>query len=129
MSAPAGTVAAGLHGRSVLVVEDDQHVGALLVEMLHDQGCSVLGPYARLPDALHAARHAQFDLAVLDVDLAGEDVTPVADVLGERGIGFLVVTGYGHAALPHGRTDWACCPKPFSARVLLAQLRGQLKGN
>lgn len=103
----------GLAGKRVLIVEDELLVAMLVEDMLADVGCVVVGPFARLPAALAAARVENVDVALLDVNIAGEMVFPVAHALEERGIPFLFVTGYGQAALPPDRPHWRACAKPF----------------
>jgi len=102
-----------LAGKRVLVVEDELLVALLVEDMLSDMGCIVVGPFARMRDALNAANTQTFDLALLDVNIAGEMVFPVAYALEARGVPFLFVTGYGQAALPKDRPGWEACPKPF----------------
>ena len=85
----------GLRGLRILVVEDEALIAMLLEDMLAALGCVVVGPIPRLGPALSAARTGELDCAVLDVNLHGKAVLPVADVLERRGIPFLFVTGYG----------------------------------
>ena len=116
-----------LVGKRVLVVEDELLVAILVEDLLADAGCVVVGPFARLAAAVAAARVEAVDVALLDVNVAGEMVFPVAHVLEERGIPFLFVTGYGEAALPPNRPHWRACAKPFQPEHLtdcLAQVIG-----
>lgn len=107
-----------LAGKRVLVVEDELLVAMLVEDMRADAGCIVVGPFARVPAALAAARVEAVDVALLDVNVAGEMVFPVAHMLEGRGIPFLFVTGYGQAALPPDRPHWKACVKPFRSRHL-----------
>lgn len=66
-------------------------------------------------------------MALLDVNVAGEKVFPVAYLLEEAGTPFLFVTGYGQAALPRDRPDWEACPKPFHRDDLLQRLARKVK--
>ena len=102
-----------LAGKRVLVVEDEMLIALQLEDMLADAGCIVVGPFARVADALAVAKAEIVDLALLDVNIAGEKSFPVAHVLEKRGVPFLFVTGYGQAALPHDRPDWEAVGKPF----------------
>src|ERR1700709_523125 len=81
--------------RRILIIEDEVLVAMYLEELLTEMGHQVAGPAARINDALELAREAAFDFAVLDVNLAGVPSFPVADVLRQRGIPFVFVTGYG----------------------------------
>jgi DNA-binding response OmpR family regulator len=83
-----------LTNKRVLVVEDEILVALLVEDMLADAGCVVVGPFSRVPQALAAAKTEPIDIALLDVNVAGEMVFPVAHALEERGIPFLFVTGY-----------------------------------
>jgi CheY-like chemotaxis protein len=86
--------------RRILVVEDDFLVARLLAEILESVGWQVVGPVAHLAAALNAAASESFDAAVLDVNLAGQTVYPVAKVLDARRVPFAFVTAYGREALP-----------------------------
>ena len=114
--------AGALTGKRVLVVEDEMLIALLVEETLTDAGCIVVGPFARVPAALEAARAEDVDAAVLDINVAGEMVFPVAYALEERGIPFLFVTGYGRAALPSDRPNWDACTKPIRAHQLTEYL-------
>jgi hypothetical protein len=72
---------AALQGIRVLVVEDEFLVATLIEDMLTTAGCVVLGPIPRLAEALDAVHRGTFDAAVLDVNLAGDRIDPVADLL------------------------------------------------
>lgn len=117
-----------LIGKRVLVVEDEFLIAMLIEEMLDDAGCVVVGPFARVADALTAARTETVDVALLDVNVAGEPVFPVAYQLEERGVPFLFVTGYGQIVLPKERPDWEAQPKPFRAAQLTSHLARKLRG-
>lgn len=116
-----------LAGKRILVVEDEMLVAMLVEDMLAEAGCIVVGPFARVPEALAAARTETVDAALLDVNIAGEKVFPVAHVLEERGVPFLFVTGYGQAALPRDRPGWEACTKPFHPDHLTECLARRLK--
>lgn len=82
-----------LAGLRLLVVEDEALVAMMLEDMLGDLGCTVVGPAGTLAAALELCR-APVDGALLDVNVGGQPVYPVADALAARGIPFLFVTGY-----------------------------------
>ena len=111
-----------LAGKRVLVVEDEMLVALLVEDVLSEAGCIVIGPFARLNEALAAAKVEMFDVALLDVNVANEKVFPVAYALEERGIPFLFVTGYGDAVLPKDRPGWEACPKPYQPEQLAMHL-------
>ncbi|MBY2968132.1 response regulator [Rhizobium leguminosarum] len=106
-----------LSGIRVLIVEDEGFVALLIEDMLQDLGCETVASVAGLQEACAIAETAEIDLAVLDVNLAGQHSFPVAEVLRERGVPFLFSTGYGTSALP---SEFSGCPvlaKPFSAKA------------
>ena len=114
-------------GVRVLVVEDEGAIALLIEEMLEEFGCEVVASVARLAAACEVAGSAQVDLAILDVNLAGERVFPVADILHGRKIPFLFSTGYGASGLP---AEYAGCPvlhKPFSQSELQQKIAVTLK--
>lgn len=84
-----------LAGIRVLVVEDEPVVAMHIEDMLLELGCSVIGPCPRLSAGLAAAQAEQIDVAVLDVNLNGEESYPVAQLLRERSIPFAFATGFG----------------------------------
>jgi CheY-like chemotaxis protein len=118
---------ATLKGVRVLVVEDEYFVAILIEEILESAGCIVTGPIPRLPEALDAVDHEDYDVAVLDVNLAGERINPVADALSERNVPFLFVTGYGANALPSEYAQRPRVCKPFRMADLLGTLSNVVK--
>ncbi len=85
-----------LLGRRVLLVEDEALLALELQLAFEDEGATVIGPALSLMKALEAVAHArEIDVALLDVDLAGEDVYPIAELLLQRGVPFLFHTGHG----------------------------------
>jgi DNA-binding response OmpR family regulator len=117
-----------LAGRRVLLVEDEMLVAMLVESALEDENCVVVGPYGGVREALEVARGESLDLAVLDINLAGELVFPVAEELEARGVPFLLSSDYGSVALPSNRRHWPICAKPFNLRELVAVLGGLLAG-
>lgn len=113
---------ANLAGLRVLVVEDEMMVAMLIEDMMIDMGCAVIGPAARLDEALDLARAGAFDCAVLDVNVGGQPIFPVADLLREQGKPFAFATGYGDAGLRDADKGTPVLQKPFRegdlARVL-----------
>jgi DNA-binding response OmpR family regulator len=116
-----------LVGKRVLIVEDEMLVALLIEDFLVELGCSTLGPCASVAMAFDTIRTEAFDLAVLDVNLAGEKVYPVAELLEEQQIPFLFLSGYGEDAIPPGRKDWRVCAKPFKGEELAIMLSAALE--
>jgi two-component SAPR family response regulator len=109
-----------LAGYRVLVVEDDYHIASELTRVLQDVGAVVIGPVAKVQQALAKIDATKVDLATLDVHLGTEKVYPVADVLMARGIPFVFTTGYGSDVLPRGYAHIPYHDKPvdFSGLIL-----------
>ncbi|HXC90864.1 MAG TPA: response regulator [Stellaceae bacterium] len=110
---------AGLQGFRILVVEDEFLVATLIQDILETAGCVVSGPIPRLAEAVSAAEVETCDAAVLDINLGGHRVFPVAEILSRRQIPFVFVTGYAVDSLPgehHGRPT---IRKPFSNQELV----------
>ena len=107
----------------ILVVEDEAMVAMMLEDMLSDLGCDVVGPAASLAAGLDLARTASIDAAVLDVNLAGQKVFPIADALTERGVPFVFATGYGRAGLRDQDEGRPVVQKPYSTQDLARTLR------
>jgi CheY-like chemotaxis protein len=115
-----------LLGRRVLIVEDEALVAIDLQFAFEDAGAEVLGPAMSLTDAMAMAEQAdQIDCALLDVDLAGHDIYPVATVLQRRGIPFIFHTGHGsrrkHCEMFPGAIT---CLKPTLPETLIDLLAG-----
>lgn len=81
-------------GRRVLVVEDDFLVSLATTDLLESEGCVIVGPAAHLAEALRLAQSESLDAGVLDIDLAGEMVWPVAEALHRRQIPFLFLSAF-----------------------------------
>ena len=104
----------------VLLVEDQALVAMDFEGMLVDLGCAVVGPFARLAPALHAARSEPLDGAVLDVNLAGERSFPIAHLLLALQIPFFFVTGLTSAALPPPLQGVPSLTKPVRTQAFAA---------
>jgi CheY-like chemotaxis protein len=107
----------------ILVVEDELMIRMLLEDMLGELGHTIAVAAARIDEALEAAKTAEFDLAILDVNLNGEPISPVADVLAARGVPFVFATGYGEHGLPAPYRDRPTLKKPFQLEGLEQMLR------
>jgi DNA-binding response OmpR family regulator len=85
---------------AILLVEDELMIAEDLAEALSDAGYEVVGPVGHVAQAVTTARSTDVDAAILDVNLHGEQVFPVADTLRERNIPFVFVTGYTALSMP-----------------------------
>lgn len=111
-----------LAGFRVLVVEDDMLIAIHIEEVLQDLGCVVVGPVGKLDAAMRMADGEALDAAILDVNVRGGHVYPVAERLRARGIPFALASGYGDWALPEAFRNQARLTKPFTAQELEAQV-------
>ena len=112
-----------LGGKRILVAEDEAIVAMLVEDELLEAGAEVVGPAGSVNEALQligaAARKGGLSAAVLDIDLAGATVEPVADRLAGLGVPFLFATGYGAGRVAGGSPDAAVLYKPFGQRALI----------
>lgn len=106
----------------VLLVEDEVMIAMMVEDMILELGMEVVGPAPNMKEALSLAKTTEFDVAILDVNVGGEVVFPVADLLRERGIPITFATGYGVSGLPSRYSDCASLPKPFTISSLAAAL-------
>lgn len=111
--------------KTVLVVEDEFHIAMDLQAMLEDQGWRVLGPVGSVQDALLLLENELPSVALLDVNLGTEPVTPVAEALRAQGIPFAVASAYSRPE-DHGGEILAGVPnagKPTNERRVMAALK------
>jgi len=105
-------------GKRILIVEDELMIRMLLDGMLTDLGYTVAGEAGSVDEALDLAKQAEFDLAILDVNLNGKAITPVAEALSQRGVPFVFSTGYGVHGVPDAYRKNPTLQKPFQAEAL-----------
>jgi PAS domain S-box-containing protein len=105
-------------GNRVLLVEDEILVAMMMRDILSDLGFSVIGPFSRLSEAMVAAVHNEIDAGIVDINLGGEFVYPVADVLVARGIPFVFITGYGVESIEGRFGSVPIIKKPVQRQVL-----------
>ena len=102
----------------ILVVEDEYLIRMLLEDMLADLGHTVAAAVGTIAEAKELATTGDFNCAVLDVNLDGQEIFPVADILMKRGMPFVFVTGYGEGSLPETYRGRPTLQKPFQAERL-----------
>lgn len=112
-----------LEGKKILIVEDEVILALDLRFAMEDLGADVIGPCHRLSRALEIADAAPIDGAILDVDLAGEAVFPLADHLRRRRVPFVFHTGrHNPAELAHLYGDVTICKKPSTPERVVQEL-------
>jgi CheY-like chemotaxis protein len=115
---------------SVLIVEDEAMIRVLLCEMIEELGHAIAGQAARVDEALALVNSPlAFDLAILDVNLDGMTVEPIAAAVERRGLPFIFATGYGESGVPERFRGRPFLDKPFTiadlSDLLQAVARGQ----
>jgi DNA-binding NtrC family response regulator len=116
-------VEANLQGCRVLVVEDEYLLADDISHALAKAGAEVLGPFPSVEEATSfISSGVGIDAAVLDVNLRGDMIFPVADALAKRGIPFAFATGYDRWALPERFTSAPRIEKPFQASKIATAL-------
>jgi CheY-like chemotaxis protein len=112
--------------KRVLVVEDEYLIRMLLEDMLADLGYGVAGAVGTVAEASALAASGDFNAAILDVNLDGQEIFPVADILAGRSLPFVFVTGYGERSLPDRYRDRPALQKPFQVEQLSTTLANML---
>lgn len=110
-------------GCRILIVEDEPLIAFDLSSELEDAGAEIVAIAPSVAEALQVAADAEIDVAILDGNLGGEPVDPVAAALAHRQIPFCFVSGYGRAHLPADFAEAPVIEKPFRSDALFAALR------
>lgn len=113
------SIRARIVATKVLVVEDEALVAMSLSASLSQMGISVVGPFSRVPDAVVALTDERVDAAILDVNLGGDMVYPLAEILSARNIPFVFVTGYSQEEIDVCFRDVPVLQKPIERGVLM----------
>jgi len=113
---------------SVFVVEDETMIRMMVVEMLEELGHTVAAEAAHFEQALDLASSSQFNLAILDINLAGRSSLPVAEVIKARKLPFILSTGYGANGIPPDFADVPAIQKPFTIEALGRTINEIMKG-
>lgn len=111
----------------LLMVEDEMFVAMILKDLLTEAGYRVLSA-ARLDDALQLARSESIDGAILDINLHGETVYPLAEHLEENGVPFLFASAYSRNSLPVAFRERPIVQKPYTAQLMMAAVKTMLNG-
>jgi CheY-like chemotaxis protein len=123
----SATTENALKGARILIVEDEMMAASLAEIVLGDSGCVIVGPAASVEQGLALVQNEPIDAAVLDINLGGEPVFPIADALAARGVPFVFVTGYGVTGVNGDRFPGVpVVQKPYDDEALVRTIAGQL---
>src|SRR6202049_393686 len=115
-------------GGSVFLVEDEVMIRMMVADMLEELGYSVAAEAGEIGEAVKLAQSTAFDLAILDVNVNGKVITPVAELIKARNLPFIFATGYGSSGLPEDYRDRPALQKPFQLETLAQMINSTLKG-
>jgi CheY-like chemotaxis protein len=111
-------VATRTSGGSVFLVEDEVMIRMMVADMLGELGYSIAAEAGEIGEAIKLAQSIEFDLAILDVNVNGKVISPVADLIAARNRPFIFATGYGSSGLPAEYRDRPALQKPFQIETL-----------
>lgn len=114
--------------RSVLLVEDEVMIRMMVADMLEEIGYVIAAEAGDIDDAVRLVQVTDFDIAILDVNVNGKVITPVAEAVQLRGLPFVFATGYGAQGLPEKFRDRPTIQKPFQIETLARTIESTLKG-
>ena len=114
-------------GGSVFLVEDEVMIRMMVAEMLEELGYRIVADAGEISEAIRLAQSIDFDLAILDVNVNGKVISPVADLIRARNRPFIFATGYGSSGLPEEYRDRPSLQKPFQIETLARVIENTLK--
>jgi len=122
-----GTLKAGPK-RSVLLVEDEVMIRMMVADMLEELGYTIVGEAGDIDEGVRLVQATDFDIAILDVNVNGRVISPVAEAVQMRGLPFVFATGYGSQGVPEKFRDCPTLQKPFQIETLANTIEHVLKG-
>lgn len=118
-----------LSGYRILVIEDEYFIADALRRCLAENGAEVIGPFGNLDNALKQIGRDGFELALLDINLRGFAVYPIAEALQRQKIPFIFVSGYSRTDLPERFAGVPFWEKPFEERDLVRDVKRLCKAS
>src|ERR1700727_2377898 len=112
---------------SVFLVEDEVMIRMMVADMLEELGYSVAAEAGEINEAIKLAQSTEFDIAILDVNVNGKVISPVAELIEARNRPFIFATGYGSSGLPEQYRDRPALQKPFQLETLARMIDAALK--
>jgi CheY-like chemotaxis protein len=122
------TMTASTPNGSVFLVEDEVMIRMMVADMLDELGYKIAAEAGEINEAIRLAQSAEFDIAILDVNVNGKVISPVANVIEARNRPFIFATGYGAQGLPEEYRDRPALQKPFQMETLAKMITSTLKG-
>src|SRR6478672_5168947 len=114
-------------GGSVFLVEDEVMLRVMDADMREELGYRIAAEAGEISEAIRLAQSIDFDLAILDVNVNGKVISPVADLIRARNRPFIFATGYGSSGLPEEYRDRPAPQKPFQLETLARVIDSTLK--
>jgi CheY-like chemotaxis protein len=114
-------------GASVFLVEDEVMIRMMVADMLEELGFRIAAEAGEINEAIRLAQSTEFDLAILDVNVNGKVISPVAELIAARNRPFIFATGYGSSGLPEEYRDRPALQKPFQLETLARMIDSTLK--
>ena len=114
-------------GGSVFLVEDEVMIRMMVADMLEELGYTVAAEAGEINEAIRLAQSTYYDLAILDVNVNGKVISPVADLVRARNRPFIFATGYGASGLPEEYRDRPSLQKPFQLETLGKAIESALR--
>ena len=115
-------------GRSILLVEDEVMIRMMVADMLEELGYKIAGEAGDIDEGVRLVQATEFDIAILDVNVNGRVISPVAEAVQMRGLPFVFATGYGAQGVPEKFRDRPTLQKPFQIETLANTIEHVLKG-
>lgn len=115
------------HHRSVFLVEDEVMIRMMVSDMLEELGYSIAAEAGDIDEAIRLVQCTDFDIAILDVNVNGKVISPVAEAVQLRNRPFVFATGYGVQGLPEKFRDRPALQKPFQMETLARMIETTLK--
>ena len=114
-------------GGSVFLVEDEVMIRMMVADMLEELGYSIAAEAGDISEAIRLAQSTDFDVAILDVNVNGKVISPVADLIKARNRPLIFATGYGSSGLPEEYRDRPSLQKPFQIETLARVIENTLR--
>jgi DNA-binding response OmpR family regulator len=123
------TAEAKVSNLSIFLVEDEALIRMMTAEMIEELGYHVAVKAGTIKEAKSLAKEADFEFAILDINVGGQSILPVAQIVESRGVPFLFASGYGTTGLPPPFAERTVLSKPFVLESLREAITATLDGH